>query len=161
MTNEQPNLFDENEPHLPALPYGGTAGWSGSITSMMRAVEDNKTGKTSKRQIFVIEMLKTKKEQGLTWKELSDIANWHHGESSGALSVLHKTGHIARITETRGRSQVYVLPEYVNGRELAAYRPNVTARLMVEILDEIESDLERGLVGRVLQRIRATKEQMG
>jgi hypothetical protein len=45
----------------------------------------------------------------------------HHGQASGALSVLHKEGRIARLTERRNRCAVYVLPEYVQGRETSPH----------------------------------------
>jgi hypothetical protein len=66
---------------------------------------------------------------GLTWFELGDKMRWHHGQSSNALSVLHKDDAIAALMERRGRapegvegatsrgkSTIYVLKEYVLGR---------------------------------------------
>jgi hypothetical protein len=41
----------------------------------------------------------------------------HHGRVSGALSVLHKVGKLARLHETRDKCKVYVLPEFVNDRQ--------------------------------------------
>jgi hypothetical protein len=57
----------------------------------------------------------------MTWKELGDTHDWHHGQVSGVLSVLHKAGFIARLSETRNRCAVYVSPEFVGLREVVDY----------------------------------------
>jgi hypothetical protein len=101
----------------PSLPYAGTSGWSGTDTSRGRAIDADSTGLTGERQARVIEILDERGEYGLTWKDLADILGAHHGTASGVLSVLHKSGHIARLSESRDRCKIYVLPEYVNGRE--------------------------------------------
>ncbi len=98
------------------LPYNGTSGWSGSDTSMDRAVESDTSGKTAKRQSEVIRALSHSGTAGLTWTELQKIVPLHHGTLSGALSVLHKEGVISRLTEKRNRCKVYVMPEYINDR---------------------------------------------
>lgn len=98
-----------------ALPYNGTEGYAGSETSEERARREVIHGTASKRQRYVLILAGRAKEQGITVAELRDT-NLHHGRVSGALSVLHKVGKLARLTETRGRCKVYVLPEYVNDR---------------------------------------------
>ena len=98
-----------------ALPYKGTEGYAGSDTSEERARRDVISGTASKRQRYVLILAGRAKERGITVAELRDV-NLHHGRVSGALSVLHKTGKLARLVESRGRCKVYVLPEYVNGR---------------------------------------------
>lgn len=109
----EPTLFDE----LPALPYAGTSGWSGSNTSQQRAITNDATGATRDNQCSTINHLYRAANSGLTWKELADITGWHHGTASGVLSVLHKEQRIYRLTETRNRCKVYVHPDFVNGRE--------------------------------------------
>jgi len=99
----------------PALPYAGTEGFAGSDTSRARAVQDVVSGTASKRQRYVLILAERARERGITVAELRD-ASLHHGRVSGALSVLHKVGKLARLTESRGRCKVYVLPDYVNGR---------------------------------------------
>lgn len=98
------------------LPYAGTSGWSGSDTSMDRAAEADTSGKTAKRQAEVVRALESSGIAGLTWTELQQIVPLHHGTLSGALSVLHKEGVIARLAERRKRCKVYVMPQFVNGR---------------------------------------------
>lgn len=98
-------------------PYNGTSGWSGTDTSRDRAIESDTSGDTASRQRQTIGHLYLMGEEGMTWKELADITGWHHGQTSGALSVLHKAGKICRLMEKRNKCRVYVLPEYVNGRQ--------------------------------------------
>lgn len=98
------------------LPYAGTSGWSGSTTSKERAQRDDSAGVTRNRQSLVMQTLEHAGPKGLTWKEFGDLTGCHHGTASGALSVLHKEGHIARLNERRNSCLVYVLPEHVNGR---------------------------------------------
>jgi hypothetical protein len=86
---------------IPLLPYAGTSGWSGSATSQSRAVNADRDGTTSAHQRQALESL----------------SGWPHGTASGVLSVLHKEGVIARLSTSRSRCKVYVLPDYVDGRE--------------------------------------------
>lgn len=105
----------------PSTPYAGTSGWSGSDTSRERAERDDSDGTTADRQQRVLAILARLGAEGTTWKELAAATDWHHGQASGALSVLHKVGKVARLTERRNRCQVYVLPEHVNGRDTAPH----------------------------------------
>lgn len=98
-----------------ALPYAGTEGFAGSDTSRQRALDDVVKGTASKRQRYILILASRAQEKGITVAELRD-PNLHHGRVSGALSVLHKVGKLARLTEVRGKCKVYVLPAYVNGR---------------------------------------------
>jgi len=100
---------------VPSLPYVGTEGFAGSETSKQAALDAVIHGTASKRQRYILILAGRAKERGITVAELRD-ASLHHGRVSGALSVLHKTGKLARLTDTRGRCKVYVLPEYVDGR---------------------------------------------
>jgi hypothetical protein len=107
------------EEDQPYLPYAGTSGWSGSSASRDRAKSDDESGKTSIRQQQALDFLNNQRDYGATWKELSDYLDWHHGQSSGCLSVLHLEGVIVRLTQRRNRCSVYVLPEFVRGREVS------------------------------------------
>jgi hypothetical protein len=109
------------QPALPILPYKGTSGHSGSDTSRERAEREDRDGTTESRQDRTYLLLHAAGRKGLTWKELSEITGWHHGQSSGVLSVLHKVGGCARLVERRNKCAVYVLPYrfYTDGREVA------------------------------------------
>lgn len=106
---------------IPVLPYAGTSGWSGSESSRMRAEHRDMSGKTLTNQGFALRLLELSKEEGITWRELSDITKDHHGTTSGSLSVLHKEGKIARLKSRRGRCSIYVSLNYVNGRETSLH----------------------------------------
>ena len=99
------------------LPYAGTSGWSGTDTSTERAQTRDTNGKTFDNQAYTLGSLYGAGLKGMTWKELSEQAGWHHGTSSGVLSVLHKGERIYRLKERRGGCRVYVYPDYLNGRE--------------------------------------------
>lgn len=103
------------------LPYAGTSGWSGSDTSRTRALTADQSGKTADHQRFVLAQLFVAQSAGLTWRELSDLTGWHHGVTSGVLSVLHKTGRIARLTEKRNRCAIYVALAHVDDRPIAPH----------------------------------------
>jgi len=102
---------------LPVLPYAGTSGWSGTNTSKDRAFDSDSTGKTKRSQIDALKAINNLGTFGITWKELSEITRWHHGLSSGVLSILHKEGIISRLLEKRGKCRIYVANHKVDGRE--------------------------------------------
>lgn len=114
----------------PALPYAGTSGWSGSETSRSTAVDEDSDGRTLDKQQQALRSFATHnaygqgedahyigRSYGLTWRELDTLTSWGHGSTSRVLSDLHKAGLLARLSEVRNRCKVYVLPEYVGGRE--------------------------------------------
>ena len=117
-------MNEELDFSLPVTPYAGTSGWKGSEASRDRALEDDADGTTSKRQKQTLVALGTAGIRGLTWKDLSEITGWHHGQSSGCLSVLHLEGMVARLKERRNRCSIYVLPAFVNGRETSERKTN-------------------------------------
>jgi hypothetical protein len=113
-------LADEPVLPYPDGPTRHSSGWSGSDTSHERALTEDADGTTSDRQRRVLLHLTARGSEGTTWKELGNALGWHHGQASGALSNLHKEGHVARLaTVRRSRCAVYVLPHHVDGRETA------------------------------------------
>lgn len=110
----------------PVLPYAGTLGWSG-------------TGATTLAQSLALNHVRAQGERGLTWFELAEIMNWHHGTASGQLSVLDKGGVITRLKEKRGKSSVYVLNKYVNGRESAKPRKRMLT-LTLNVAEGVSAD---------------------
>lgn len=107
---------------LPLLPYAGTSGWKGSEASRDRAYKDDNDGRTVSRQNLALQHLQFAIHYGMTWVELGAERQWHAGQASGVLSILHKEGLIVRLKERRNRCSVYVMPEYVNGRETAPHK---------------------------------------
>lgn len=110
--------MDELDFSEPVLPYAGTSGHSGSETSRERAVKADREGVTAKRQQRALGMMGAMGNYGVTWQELATSLDLHHGSASGVLSVLHKAGKICRLKETRNQCKIYVLPEFVHGREI-------------------------------------------
>lgn len=106
------------------LPYAGTSGWSGSETSRERAVSEDARGTTTMRQGVVLSLIRQSRNVGMTWREVSEVTGWHHGQASGVLSVLHKTGHLVRLTDRRDRCALYVMPEWVQGRDTSPHGGN-------------------------------------
>lgn len=112
------------ELQLPLTPYAGSMGWDGS-------------GATSLNQSQTFNHVRAQGERGLTWFELAEIMNWHHGTASGQLSVLDKVGLLRRLKEKRGRSSVYVVAQYVNGRELAK-RTQRKLTLVIDLAEGVD-----------------------
>lgn len=135
--DEDPSLFDQPA-DLPATPYAGSSGWSGSETSKERADLADASGLTGHRDAGTLDALKAAGPDGVTWGELADAHALHHGEASAALSRLHRVGMIRRLTKKRGRSQIYVLPSHVDGRATSPYRPNVRKQQIVALLDMLD-----------------------
>ena len=107
---------------IPLLPYAGTSGWKGSEASKDRVYKDDNDGKTVSRQNLALQHLQFAIHYGMTWVELGAERQWHAGQASGVLSVLHKEGYIVRLKERRNRCSVYVMPEFTNGREVSPHK---------------------------------------
>lgn len=142
----------------PALPYSGTSGWSGSDTSRERAEQADSDGTTSKRQLQVVDHLSQAAFRGMTWRDLSDETGWHHGTASGALSVLHKTGVIYRLTARRNGCAIYVLPEFLRKRETAPHRPNASRAVLEDLIHQLDALLSAGRVEEARTLVLKTKD---
>ena len=166
------SLFDPGEgrdvpsPENPILPYAGTSGWSGSETSAARADHADTTGLTGARQHETLRFLASRRARGATWKELAAWLDVHHGTASGALSVLHKTHYIARLTEKRERCKVYVLLTYIDGRETEPYTPNtqkprdVLATLIADLfLDYLDARTDPGVQAETWRTMRSVADE--
>lgn len=107
----------------PALPYDGTTGHSGSSASASRAHREAADGTAEGRQRAILTLLEEAGPVGLTWGEVGRRLNQHHGQVTGALSSMHKAGLVAALRGgRREQSSVYVLPKYVNGRDVRPFR---------------------------------------
>lgn len=80
---------------LPFLPYAGKSGHvADSETSTDRAIHEDGEGITARRQRDVLTFIERQGSHGATWREVADALDLHHGQASGALSVLHKAGAV-------------------------------------------------------------------
>ena len=110
------------------IPYPGDHGSgsaAGSDTSKERQVRNDASGVTSLVQRAVYAQLGEVKAEGLTALDVELGMKIGHGGASSALSHLHRAGRITRIKMRRNRHEIYVLPEYVNGRTESPYRPRL------------------------------------
>jgi hypothetical protein len=154
---------------LPLTPYAGTSGWAGSVTSRQRAEQQDSDGTTGKRQGLTLELLDGSGARGMTWKELSADTGWHHGSASGVLSVLHKTGKISRLRESRDRCAIYVSNHHKYGRPTDPYKSNKSMfdindlmRQVLKLLPDavISEDLDGELVIHTRMRVISSDEQI-
>ncbi len=151
----EPSLFDPIET-LPVQPYGDlgdteTDGYTGVPTRAY--LKGN--------QLKTMNVLRRNGTYGATWVDLAEEFRWHHGTASACLSVLHKAGVVNRLKEKRDGSSLYVLTEHTNERETIAHRPNASARLLVSILRDIETDLREGRTWEAVHRIEQTRATFG
>lgn len=76
------------------------------------------------RSETILDMLAVSGTVGVTWKEVADHLNVHHGSASSVLSNLHRDGQVVRLVDKREGSSIYVLPKFVNGRAKVSYKAN-------------------------------------
>jgi hypothetical protein len=111
------NLFDNDE--LPATPYAGTSGWSGTDTSQERAKRNDANGTTSTTQHAILDAVESSGFHGMTVADIRErFPDRHHGTLSGALTVLHMQGHLLRLAAKRMSCKIYVAPRYQSGRDI-------------------------------------------
>lgn len=111
-----------------ALPYNGTSGRGGSAASREAKSREDASGETTRRQRQVLAELDKAGPQGLNTAQLGVRLNLHHGQSSGALSSLHKVGLVYRLADTKRAGQsVYVHPNHLGGRAAAQHGGKVSA----------------------------------
>lgn len=135
---------------MSTTPYAGTEGFSGTDTSRERA--ESKAAGARRRQNAILRYLAERGSKGATVVDvkrapvesagpmLSDEFK-HHGTASGTLSILHRAGRIARLSEIRDKAHVYVLPEHIDGRPYQAFVGN-RERAQVAALDDAVTELE-------------------
>lgn len=102
----------------------------------------------------VYEFLYGRREFGATFSDVSHFFDVHHGQSSGALSRLHKPGHIFRLEEKRENRSVYVLPAFAGARRTIPHGSVLAPKPLVEFAAEVVSLLDRGQVDVVRRRAR-------
>ena len=98
-----PTLFDQPEEPTPYV--------AGSDTSRERAQREDADGTATRRRQLIMSRL-FNAPFGMTWREMAKETGLHHGQVSGALSVLHKQGRIAMLKDKRDKCHPYVHPKY-------------------------------------------------
>lgn len=104
---------------------------NGTETSDAAALQLELSGMKSVKQRFAMILIAQSREDGMTVGELREAkgSRWHHGSTSGLLSTLHSRDRLAALSEPRGGQTVYVLPEFVNGRETRPYHRQAGEKL--------------------------------
>lgn len=74
----------------------------------------------SEVQSTCLKMIKKRPVQGFTSREIEERLALDHGKVSGALSMLHKKGILSLLAEKRDGFMIYVLSEFVKGRQVKA-----------------------------------------
>ncbi len=92
--------------------YGDTGGYVNRDTSIDRAVDEASSGVLSARLDAILGCLRGAWGDGMTWKEVADRLGLHHGQASGALSNLHKNGHVVMLKKMRNKCHPYVIVEF-------------------------------------------------
>lgn len=70
----------------------------------------------------LLEFIQTMGTDGVTWKDVTDEFDVHHGSASSRLSLMHKYGEIVRLSEKRDGCKVYVLPAFIDGRPVERFQ---------------------------------------
>lgn len=102
---EQPDLFSISDDD--ALTYAGTAGAVNQPASQQRAKREATSGAATERARLILAVL-AELPHGATWKQLGAVLGLHHGQVSGALSNLHKSGHVFMLHQQRDKCHLYV-----------------------------------------------------
>lgn len=138
--------------------YWGTGGWQDDAAgspSRERAIREASDGTLSKRLSKVLDFAYRNGTNGITFKDVDEALGTHHGQSSGALTNLHKQGKLCRLALYRKpgqkRCSVYVHADFADRfSEEELYRtPSETKsqrlireagdmeRLIAELRDEV------------------------
>lgn len=113
----------------------------------------SRSGKTKTLKKFIYSAASKEGVDGLTVHEFTNIsplilgARPHHGQVSSAFSTMHEHGYLARLDERRGRYEVYVLPEHVNGRPTREHASVLRKRkydALAERLADVEARMGHG-----------------
>lgn len=123
-------MFD----HQAVLPYNGK-----SRRSSEQQEKDDESGATTARQAATVQFVRDAGQEGVTSKDLREEFAWHHGQASGAMSVLHKAGLIVRLAKTRDHYGVYVVPENIAGRDVRRYQPAAGPSEPVEVIQHVST----------------------
>lgn len=76
---------------------------------------------TELRQKATLELVHSTGQHGVTVAEVMATLDLGHGQSSSALSHLHRRGQAKRLKERRNGQEIYVLPKYVGERKESPY----------------------------------------
>lgn len=159
----------DREPLGGLFAYAGTQGHVARPASQERAEREAHDGTAAERSLSVLALLRAN-PRGLTWGEIADRLNLHHGQASGALSNLHKTGRVFMLREKRGKAHAYVhetfrdaYPETERFDTPAQTRAGKIREAERAIIDALEAQYDRGFsinddyIHSLIERLRNLK----
>lgn len=118
--------------------------------SRERAHREANDGTAADRALQILNTL-AHEPFGLTWGEVADRLGLHHGQASGALSNLHKTGRVFMLRTKRGKAHPYVhshfrdaYPETDRYDTPAQTHAGKVRELERQIAAALEADYRRG-----------------
>lgn len=108
--------------------FSSTPFVAGSDTSRERARIEDTNGTASKRRKHILELLRVAGPAGMTWQEVAEKTGLHHGQVSGALSVMHKDGWVASLRIKRNRCHPYIHAQWAQDhpRDMVQLEPAQT-----------------------------------
>ena len=138
--------------------------------SRERAIREASDGTFLKRRDKVVDLAYGHGSIGITFKDVDAALGTHHGQSSGALSTLHKEGKLYRLTKYRKPNQprcsVYVHPDHAGVFEPDEILTSPSESKMQRLVREA-SDYEQ-IIQRLLEekdflerRLEALKSEKG
>lgn len=143
--------------------YWGTAGWQDaaqSSPSRERAIREASDGTLSKRLNAVLSLAVGAGTVGITFKDVDTVLGTHHGQSSGALSNLHKQGKLFRLTEyRRDRCAVYIHPSHAERFQTSEYS-TVPAETSMERLKR-QAKAQEITIRELMDEITHLKRRLG
>jgi hypothetical protein len=109
-------------------PNGHGSGHAGNATSRERQQIEDASGLTEGRQKMALNAVTAAGPDGLVVSELELILAVGHGQASSALSHLHRAQKVVRLRDRRNKQELYVVPDYVNGRKESPYNPRLNRK---------------------------------
>lgn len=143
-------IYSEQDPLGGLFAYAGTQGHVARPASQDRAEREAFDGTAADRSLSILALLQ-RNPRGMTWGEIADALNLHHGQASGALSNLHKNGRVFMLREKRGKAHAYVhdtyrdaYPETERFDTPAQTRAGKIREAERTIIDALEAQYDRG-----------------
>jgi ribosomal protein S25 len=109
-------------------PNGHGSGHAGNATSKERQQAEDAKGLTESRQAKALQAVTAFGANGLVVAELELMLGVGHGQASSALSHLHRAGKVVRLKSRRNKQEIYVVPDFVKGREESPYNPRLNRK---------------------------------
>lgn len=76
-----------------------------------------------RRRELALTVVQAHGANGVIVAEAMEFLMVGHGEATTTLAALHRDGLVARLRDRRRKQEIYVVPEYVNGRRESPYKP--------------------------------------